>query len=260
MNSIDAEKKAFVQRWLREEDALALLVDAATKERNKCKSKIQPLVFCVGFQKTGTTSLKKALKILGFDVAPFVRLDREVIFSSLESVVDDLTTRYDAFQDNPWPLMFKYLDAKHPSSKFILTTREADKWTASIVKHFSSRESPTREWIYGSGSPLGNEARYLKIYNDHNQEVRKYFANRPNDLLDIDITVQTDNWAPICDFLSLQVPACDFPHANDSITRDERKYNKTDKIGTSLLKTNPTLLKSVKNKRSKKRKKNQTEV
>jgi len=238
MNSIDAEKKAFVQRWLREEDALALLVDAATKERNKCKSKDRPLVFCIGFQKTGTTSLKKALKILGFDVAPFVRLDSKTISSSLESVVDDLATRYDAFQDNPWPSMFKYLDAKHPSSKFILTTREASKWVASIVKHFSSRESPIREWIYGPGSPLGNEARYLKIYNDHNQEVRKYFADRPNDLLDIDITVQADKWAPICDFLSIQVPASDFPHANDSILRVERKYIKLTNLARHLARLN----------------------
>lgn len=40
-----------------------------------------------------------------------------------------------------------------------------------------------RKWIYGAGSPLGNEAIYIRRFEAHNAEVLEYFRRRPNDLL-----------------------------------------------------------------------------
>ncbi len=38
----------------------------------------------------------------------------------------ELVAQYDAFQDNPWPIIYKGLDVKYPDSKFILMLRDPD--------------------------------------------------------------------------------------------------------------------------------------
>ena len=68
-----------------------------------------------------------------------------------------LANRFDAFQDNPWPILYKELDRQFPDSKFILTLRPSDEWIRSVVSVFGDEETAVREWIYGVGHPKGNE-------------------------------------------------------------------------------------------------------
>ena len=58
-----------------------------------------------------------------------------------------------------------------------------------------------REWIYGEGmgNPLGNEDLYMDRYLRHYNEVRAYFKDRPNDLLEVSWT-DGDGWEKICPF------------------------------------------------------------
>ena len=59
----------------------------------------RPKVFCIGFHKTGTTSVKDALKILDYRVAgPFGRNDRNIA-STVEAKAQALVPQFDAFQD-----------------------------------------------------------------------------------------------------------------------------------------------------------------
>lgn len=87
----------------------------------------RPKVFCVGRNKTGTTSIAKALRALGFKVGDQARA---------ETLIEDWARRdfrkivrycrtADAFQDVPfsWPHTFEALDQAFPQSKFILTVR-----------------------------------------------------------------------------------------------------------------------------------------
>lgn len=69
------------------------------------------------------------------------------------------------------------------SRKFVLTLRDSASWIKSQVRHLGPRETPLRKWIYGAGSPLGNEAIYIRRFEAHNAEVLEYFRRRPNDLL-----------------------------------------------------------------------------
>ncbi|MBI1357416.1 MAG: hypothetical protein GC160_24005 [Acidobacteria bacterium] len=83
-------------------------------------------VFCIGFQKTGTTSLGYALSLLGYRVAGMFDV---MTFNSKDETLAkaiQLGRRYDAFQDNPWPILYRELDQAFPSAKFILTVRDTE--------------------------------------------------------------------------------------------------------------------------------------
>jgi hypothetical protein len=172
-------------------------------------------VFCIGFHKTGTTSLEVALRKLGYRVrGSFGTKDPDIankVFEMACAMVPD----YDAFEDNPWPILYRELDERYPGSKFILTRRPAEAWIRSQVKDFATTETPMRRWIYGedAGCPEGNEDTYVARYERHNREVLEYFRDRPDDLLVIDLP-NNDGWTRLCAFLGHDVPDEPFPHAN----------------------------------------------
>ena len=176
-------------------------------------------VFCIGFHKTGTTSLAEAFRILGYRVTGPNGVDDPKIADNVLPMARRLISKYDVFQDNPWPIIFKYIDANYPDSKFILTTRNSDSWIKSQVSHFGKTETPMRQWIYGFGCPQGNEDVYVKRYESHNAEVVDYFKNRPNDLLVMDLS-SGSGWDEICPFLGIDKPNTQFPHINKASDRD----------------------------------------
>jgi len=171
-------------------------------------------VFGIGFHKTGTTSLADALTVLGYQVTGpnGVRL-RGIDHRSAWNLATDLLPRFDAFQDNPWPLLYRDVDRAVPGSKFVLTMRPDERWLDSVVRHFGADSTPMREWIYGVGSPLGHEDVFLDRYRRHNHEVAEYFRGRDHDLLVLRIT-EGDGWELLCPFLGHDVPDVPFPHSN----------------------------------------------
>jgi hypothetical protein len=120
---------------------------------------------------------------------------------------------HDAFQDNPWPIIYHEMDEKYPGSKFILTLRPTDQWINSAVNHFQSTVRPMHNWIYGVGFPKGNESIWIERFERHNQEVQEYFKNRPDDLLVINL-FEGDGWREICPFLGKKTLRSKFPHSN----------------------------------------------
>jgi len=173
----------------------------------------RPRVFGIGFHKTGTKSLAQALGVLGWRVTgSFGVHDPEIAQNALPEALR-IGAIYDAFQDNPWPLLYRDLDRHFPGSRFVLTLRPEKSWIGSAVRHFADRKTPMREWIYGVGNPAGNEELYLERFRRHNREVREYFRDRPRDLLEIDFFAG-DNWAQLCKFLDVPVPKQPFPHVN----------------------------------------------
>lgn len=173
-------------------------------------------VFGIGFHKTGTSSLATALDLLGYRVTGPNKVDDPEIGTRYVDIAREVSPDFDAFQDNPWPLVFREMDEMWPSAKFILTTRTTEKWLASQVNHFGTKTTAMRTAIYGPGAgcPVGNEARYVEVFEAHNRAVRAHFAQRPQDLLDFDLT-QTPDWKILCDFLGEPVPAdVPFPFKN----------------------------------------------
>ena len=183
-------------------------------------------IFGIGFQKTGTSSLNVALRQLGFKAAGGFRINHPkgvaipppVTNAKVLDVALKRTTVGDSFNDNPWPVLFRELDAAFPDAKFILTTRAPDRWIASVVRHFADRPGDMARWIYGVPYPKGNEARYLDVYTAHNDAVRAHFADRPDKLLDIDFE-RGGAWPELCAFLHRPIPKAAFPHDNKAENR-----------------------------------------
>lgn len=172
-------------------------------------------VFGIGFQKTGTTSLGRALEILGYRVCD-VRgaYNHDMAEEALDVALAEVD-RFDAFEDNPWPLLYREMDERFEDAKFVLTIRPVEKWLDSVLGFFPEDEPiPMHEWIYGEPVPHGNEDVWRKRYEQHNEEVLDYFGDR-DDFLVLRVT-EGEGWDNLCPFLGEDVPSIPFPHANAS--------------------------------------------
>jgi hypothetical protein len=174
-------------------------------------------VFCIGFMKTGTTTMNRVLTTLGYRVSHDSWKWLPVIMRRDWPALKSLAAPWDALEDNPIPLIYKELDTLFPGSKFILTHRDSERWYQSVSYHIGHLRSPMHEWLFGlnKGLPIQDKAHTLAVYEQHIQSVRAYFKDRPGDLLIVNVS-RTSAWDEICAFLNEEVPEAPFPHANRS--------------------------------------------
>lgn len=201
---------------------------------------MRPKVFCIGFQKTGTSSMRDALQRLGYRVIG-VYGRNQTLAQLRETYVEQgiaLARQHDAVEDMPWPLIFRELDAAFPGSRFVLTLRDTDRWYRSIAGHFGANPYHIQQLTYGEDAPapVGHEQRYRQVYEAHNTAVRKYFAGRPQDLLVMELE-KGDGWAKLGEFLGVPVPEGPFVRTNTSGQRSsllERVRKKLYRIGVPV--------------------------
>lgn len=179
-------------------------------------------IFGVGMQRTGTTSMTRALQLLGYESAHFPA-------GLWDEESPSVLHEYDAFFDNPIPLLYQKLDRRCPESKFILTVRDEDRWLDSCEFLFtekreeygfdeSARIQEMHHALYGQNH--FSEEVFREAYRSHNREVKNYFASRPDDLLVVDIS-QENKWEAICSFLNIEPPNKPFPHSHSSRFLDQ---------------------------------------
>ena len=178
-------------------------------------------VFGIGMHKTGTSSLGRALELLGYRScmganALRANLGEEKMMNSLFAgnydEIFEFADNYSAFNDLPWCLLYKELDSHFPNSQFILTIRDEKDWLQSCIKYFKNTSSVFRLWVYGVPNPLNNEKVFLDRYLKHNKEVINYFKGRKNFLV-LDINDE-DKWNKVSFFLKKTKPSVSFPHIN----------------------------------------------
>ena len=207
----------------------------------------------VGLPKTGTMSLNKALKTLGFRSyhSPIQYVSAQCLdipIERWESVVSvdfkdekvlkcvpkaarlrkDLKfTDWDAltnFGEHIYPI----LDSRFPNSKFILTVRDKEAWLKSASRLMDKRENVFKE----EGRVADPIALILKmhlfhcidydedyfsiLYDNHLRNVKHYFKDREQDLLTMDIC-GGDGWEKLCPFLNKDIPDVTFPHKNETL-------------------------------------------
>ncbi len=169
------------------------------------KKKSDFKIFCIGYPKTGTTSLAEALDVIGYSVLDW---PRAYIKPKKGWVNYFKKSKFDAFSDAPLndPGLFKKLDKTFPNSKFILTLRDEDSLIRSWRFYFYGTE-----WEVGSKY---NESHIRNYYREHNKEVLEYFKSKKDKLLVLNIFEEEDLWDKLCDFLDCKKPSNDFPHKN----------------------------------------------
>ncbi len=192
------------------------------------------MYFGIGWHKTGTTSLTEAFNLLGMKARhhPYEMYPEYMAGAQ----------RFTAFGDNDFVcdaiihVIYPELDQNYPDSKFILTTRAAAPWLESVRKHFEKGYAPRADldgkswWDYNNatrhvhpihsmmyGRATFDEETMLARYRAHEEGVREYFKDRPDDLLILDMDTASQNgWQALCDFTSACQPKCDFPHLRKS--------------------------------------------
>lgn len=189
---------------------------------------LQPKVFVLGLSKTGTTSIGDALERLGYR-----RLGWRDIRSRHSchtwangdlSALEDLTRFYDAFEDLPWPMAYREMAERFPTSKFVLSLRkDEDTWLRSMDKHMGRGEWQPYEQFYGATKFQGHEEMIRQSYRNHTQRVRDYFQDKPGRYMEISIDDGDINWDSLCKVAHCpggKVPTISFPKSNPASAWD----------------------------------------
>ena len=203
-------------------------------------------VIGAGWGRTGTTSLRKALELLGLgpcyhwssvrekDVALWRQVTLEESFP-WEQIFDGFSSAVD------WPAShyWRELATRYPEAKVILTHRDPHDWFKSANSTIYAMVSHDLQTFDGSGlgwapetakdmvrvtrniaieralgapfeeRPHENEALVVERFQQHLETVR---ASLPSErLLDFQVS---EGWGPLCEFLEVDVPDEPFPHVN----------------------------------------------
>lgn len=210
----------------------------------KIKSRNKTKYFCIGRNKTGTTSLKTAFEQLGFLVgdqrSAELLYDRYYFENNFEPIIE-YSRSAQVFQDVPFscPETYKYLDRAYPGSKFILTVRDdAEQWYSSITRFHAkkfgrngriptsgdlkSAEYIRRGLAYNTVRLHGtsdddpyNHDIMTAHYEKYNRDVMEYFKDRPEDLLVLNIA-EEGAYQNFVNFLGVDSPYDSFPWENRS--------------------------------------------
>lgn len=172
----------------------------------------------VGLNKTGTKTLAHYLKQWGFRHKTF---DIDAFHCYQEGKVQELMATvesHDSFEDWPWPLLYREIDAEFPNARFVLTTRlSPDVWYRSLC-NMAVRIGPLEQFerhIYGYGMPQGHREEHLQFYEAHNRAVDEHFRDRPGKLLKI-CWESGDTADKLSAFLGLNVDTIAPKHYNRS--------------------------------------------
>ena len=185
-------------------------------------------VFCIGFGKTGTTSLEKLLIDMGFSIGSQdagEMLINDYHEKKYENIINYFYSA-EAFQDIPssLPEIYKLAYKEFPNSKFIHTERSSsEEWYNSLIRFHSliytnNKDIPTERDLLSSNYryrgwslktkevifnypkvPLYDKKHYISIYDNHNFNIKKFFKNKHN-YLNINLS-NNNSLELICNFL-----------------------------------------------------------
>lgn len=200
-------------------------------------------VFCIGLNKTGTTSLAAALEGLGYrldDQSLAERLLPHWLRRDFDAIVAHAAGA-DAFQDIPFSLPFTYqaLHMAYPQARFVLSLRDSpQEWYDSVLR-FTRRihggSLPTARQLRDSGygypgflhdAQFGtvpglteadpfDRAAHLRFYTAHRYAVTAYF--RGSGRLLVLNPARPDSYAALCRFLGRSPVLERMPHLNRTV-------------------------------------------
>lgn len=186
-------------------------------------------IFGIGLSRTATKSLTKALNQIGYTIVHYPT--DETTFSELTQANYrfSLLNYFDGITDITVAPFFPQLDRLYPGSKFILTIRDKATWLDSLENHWAKKplfdDHPDNEIkmqlrrflrLATYGTYRFSRERMSYVFDQHLRTVKQYFANRPDDLLIMNISAG-DGWEKLCHFLNKPVIENEpFPYAKSA--------------------------------------------
>ena len=199
-------------------------------------------IFCIGFNKTGTTSLQNLLIKEGFidsNQSHFEQNLDSYIFKNPSTLIEIIKTYYplsNIFQDVPFslPNFYKELYKEFPDAYYILTVRDSSEvWYNSLFnfykKVFPNRFFKPKEieyirkgWLYSYltdclKSPKHdpyNKSSLISSYENHIFDVEEFFKGKSN-LIKINLNNPL-GLNRLESFLGVKFQNTSFPHLNKS--------------------------------------------
>jgi hypothetical protein len=172
------------------------------------KERYDAKVFCIGYNKTGTTTLGKSFEMLGLRNTSFnQRVWRELYKKGRIKEVLVYTAKFDSTDDLPWLKtdMIPLLDETFPGSKFVYLFRDEDSWKKSLKTWSEKAKGRTPEI----------EAEY-RGYLAHQEFVQSYFRDWPvNRFISLSISDEM-GFKKLAKFLGKPSVADSFPRFNQS--------------------------------------------
>ncbi|KAK5104835.1 hypothetical protein LTR62_003148 [Meristemomyces frigidus] len=164
---------------------------------------LRPKVFVIGLSKTGTSSIGDALALVGYKRLGWKDIrSRHLVHTWANgdfAALVDQTRYYDAFEDLPWPYMYRHLAELYPDAKFILSLRRDEQtWLRSMRRHVGRGSWQPYSYFYGTAEVDGNEAVVLQSYRNHTANVRHYFQHQPHRYAELVIDDGDANWNALC--------------------------------------------------------------
>ncbi|MEM7184404.1 MAG: sulfotransferase, partial [Spirochaetota bacterium] len=97
-------------------------------------------IFGIGLSRTGTKSLTKALRAMGYEITHYPK-DR-VTYEELVHGFDELTIlkSHEGITDITTAAIYPQLDQIYPNSKFILTIRPKEEWLDAMQRHWKGKQ------------------------------------------------------------------------------------------------------------------------
>jgi hypothetical protein len=203
----------------------------------------------VGLPRTGTLTLHDVLSQLGFGpcyhtkemvekpdhVEHWMRayagepIDPRAVFAD-----------YQATTDAPGCFFWRELIREYPDAKVILSIRDAQSWyksmSGTVLRQdlFDASADPvlgrlhrlaqtTFDHAFGDRR---DEAHLTEVFHRHNGEVRREVPD--GRLLVYDVR---QGWAPLCEFLGVDIPDTPFPWLNNAAEYVEKVTERRDRLG-----------------------------
>ena len=206
-------------------------------------------VIGAGYPRTGTSSFKAAMEILGYGKCYHMRevFDNghapcwtEICKEGNLELIRDLMEKngYRSSADMPSCLFWHEQLQIYPDAKVIVTVRDPVKWYQSWSTTIALMQPDSESCVFGTrilaglgiGAFLGvndmfhevitrkafngdiSKQNMIKTYNEHLESVIKLCP--PKQLL---LFNAVDGWEPLCTFLGVPVPDVPYPNINDAL-------------------------------------------
>jgi GT2 family glycosyltransferase/glycosyltransferase involved in cell wall biosynthesis len=177
----------------------------------------RPRVFCIGLNKTGTSSFHAAMEILGLKSlhwgGPAINQAVRAALDEGRPLLSGLDPALDAFSDiGMLTTHFDLLDEQYPGSRFVLTLRPLEDWIDSRRRHVERNVLRRDAGEYEGRFLVVDEDVWREQWERQVRKARRYFDGR-SDFLEVDLTAG-HGWGPLCELLDLPQPPEPFPWAN----------------------------------------------
>lgn len=169
--------------------------------------KTEAKIFVVGYNKTGTTSVGKALQKLGYRHSSFNEFVWRELYNkgNIDGVIN-YTKRFESFDDLPWlkedllPILFETF----PNSRYIYLQRDEASWKRSY-----------KDWNKYHHNNDVDENKAWEAYCQHKKFISEFFKVKVPNQNSITLEVKDPKgFEKLAGFLGREVPQPNFPREN----------------------------------------------